>query len=320
MGYMAEDWDPSEAIVICTRNRPGELRQTLTSIREHPPSGNATLIVVDASDSDTLTENREAIDSVQTIPSVHWIYADSPSLPRQRNYALDRLPSSVEIIHFIDDDVTVHEGYFDALTHTLHAHPDVGGVGGRIHQPKAPPPTTTCLQRLFLLSSARNGVVLPSGCAESAQLSDASAEVPSSSPIPTEWLSGCSCTYRRDVLQRHRFAASMDGYALLEDLELSYRVGQDTALLVVPEATLTHRVSAQNRHNLSKYVYTAMVHRYWLVTTTLTPNAGTLPFWWAFVGETLVCASHPQGSAKLRGLVRALKSLLTRDHPLLSSS
>lgn len=316
---MPEDWDPSEAIVICTRNRPGELRHTLTGIEDHPPSGDAALVVVDASDPEARTENRNTVDSVQAIPGVHWPYTDTPSSARQRNAALDHLPPSVEIVHFIDDDVTVHEGYFDALTRTLQTHPDVGGVGGRIHQPKAPPPATTWPQRLFLLSSARDGVVLPSGCAESAQLIDPSTEARASSPVSTEWLSGCSCTYCRDILQRHRFDTSMGGYALLEDLELSYRVGQDTALLVVPEATLTHRVSDQNRHNLSEYVYTAMVHRYWLVTATLTPNAGTLPFWWAFVGEILACASHPQGSAKLRGLVRALKSLLSRDHPLLSS-
>lgn len=111
----------------------------------------------------------------------------------------------------------------------------------------------------------------------------------------------------------------MDGYALLEDLELSYRVGQDTSLLVVPEATLTHRVSVQNRYDLPEYVYTAVLHRYWFVTTTLTPNAGTLPFWWALLGEILACATHPQGRSKLRGLVHALKALLTRDYPLLSA-
>jgi len=317
---MSDGFPPaSEAIVICTRNRPDELRQTLTSISEHPPSGDAALVVVDASDPEARTENRETLVSVQAIPSVHWPYTDTPSSARQRNVALDRLSPSVNIVHFLDDDVTVHAGYFDDLTRTLQAHPNVGGVGGRIHQPEAPPSPATWPQRLFLLSSAQDGVVLSSGCAESAQLSDASADAPSSSPISTEWLSGCSCTYRWEVLRRHRFAASMDGYALLEDLEFSYRVGQDTALLAVPEATLTHRVSTQNRHNLSEYVYTAMVHRYWLVTTTLTPNAGTLPFWWAFVGEILACTSHPQGSSKLRGLARAVKTLLTRDHPLLSS-
>lgn len=308
----------SEAVVICTRNRPEELTLTLQSIAAHPPSVDLLLAVIDASDAEQRTRTRSLVEGFDALPSVHWPYTDMPSLARQRNMALDRLPPSVEIVHFIDDDVTVHAGYFEALSTVLHSHADIGGVGGRIHQPKAPPSPSTWPRRLFLLSSARDGVVLPSGCAESAQLNDPSS-APLSSPISTEWLSGCSCTYRRDVLQRHRFASSMDGYALLEDLEFSYRVGQDTSLLVVPEATLTHRVSAQNRHNLSEYVYTAMVHRYWLVTTTLTPNAGTLPFWWAFVGEVLACASHPQGSTKLRGLVRALKSLLTRDHPLLST-
>jgi GT2 family glycosyltransferase len=313
---MNENCEPSEAVVICTRNRPDELRQTLTSVARHPPSGDAMLIVVDASDADIQAENRRTVNSVETILSVHWPYTETPSSARQRNTALDRLPPSVEVVHFIDDDVTVHEDYFDTLSDVLPGHPKVGGVGGRIHQPKALPTQPTWLRRLFLLSSVQSGAVLPSGCAESAQIVNPSADAIPSSPIRTEWLSSCSSTYRRDLLREYRFTTSIDGYALLEDLELSYRIGQDTSLLVVPEATLTHRVSTRNRLDLSEYIYKVILHRYWFVTTTLTPSGGTLPFWWALLGEILACAIHPQGGTKLRGLVHAVRSLLTRDHSL----
>ena len=97
------------------------------------------LIVVDASDADIRAENRRTVNSVETILSVHWPYTETPSSARQRNTALDRLPPSVEVVHFIDDDVTVHEDYFDTLSDVLPGHPKVGGVGGRIHQPKALP-------------------------------------------------------------------------------------------------------------------------------------------------------------------------------------
>jgi len=308
----------SEAIVICTRNRPTELRPTLDSIAAHPPSASTFLAVIDASDDDALRENREHIAEFGAVPAAHWPYPAAPSLPRQRNYALDRLPSSVSVVHFIDDDVTVQAGYFSALSDVLQTRPDVGGVGGVIVEPDEIRSAPRCpmLQRLFLLRHPEPGRVLPSGCTTSAQSPAAGAPA---GLRDTQWLSGCSSSYRRRLLHRHRFDAALAGYAMLEDLDLSYRIGQEARLVVQPQARLRHRRAPRNRLDAERYARALTVHRRWFVEKHLGGGAARGAFWWSVVGRLLAVSmsSDPHRDAALRGVLQGIRTVWSHDHPLL---
>ena len=314
---MADLLDASKVIVLCTRNRPEALAETLDGIAAHPPRAPAGLLVIDASDDPSLQQNQDRVDTFAACPSVHVPYTDTPSLPRQRNHALDRLPPSVEIVHFIDDDVTVQDGYFDALSRVLYAHPDVGGVGGVITESNVdvPAASPSRLRRLFLLDHAEPGRVLPSGCASAAQ----TPALPATGPRATEWLSGCSSSYRRSLLDRHRFEPALTGYAMLEDLDLSYRVGQDARLMVEPAARLVHRRAPRNRWDAERYAHALTVHRRWFVEKHFGGASSRAAYWWSLVGRLLAVAtsSDPQRDAALRGLLRGIRTVWTRDHPLL---
>lgn len=308
--------EASEAVVICTRNRPDELERTLDSIAAHPPSVDLLLAVVDASDAAARTRTRALIEDFDSLPSVHWPYTDMPSLARQRNAAIDRLPPSVEIVHFIDDDVTVHPGYFEALSRLFRRDSDVGGAGGVIVAPSDDTTSSVVerLRRLFLLSHPRAGHVLPSGYATSAQ-----------HPTPsdgngfreTEWLSGCSSSYRRSLLDQHRFDKNLTGYSMLEDLDLSYRIHRQAQLVVQPEARLTHRRSPRNRFDAERYGHALTVHRRWFVEKHF--DAPHPAYWWSLVGRlfALLTSSALHRTAALRGLIQGVRTVLSRDHPLL---
>ena len=314
---MTDSLDASEAIVICTRNRPEALAQTLDGIAAHPPQASAALFVIDASDPSSREQNRDRVDTVTACPSVHVPYTGTPSLPRQRNQAIDRLPPSVEVVHFIDDDVTVQAGYFDALSRMLRARPDVGGTGGVIvESTMSPDPASpSALRRLFLLSHAEPGRVLPSGCTSSAQ----TPARPDTGLRATEWLSGCSSSYRRAVFDRHRFDPALTGYAMLEDLDLSYRIGQETNLVVQPKAGLFHRRSPRNRWDAEHYAHALTVHRRWFVEKHFDGAWARAAYWWSLFGRLLAVttSSDPQRDAALRGLFRGIRTVLTRDHTLL---
>ncbi len=308
----------SEAVVICTRNRPGELEQTLESIAAHPPSADLLLVVIDASDAEQRTRTRSLVEGFDALPSVHRPYTDAPSSARQRNAALDRLPPSVEIVHFIDDDVTVHAGYFEALSAVLRTEPDVGGVGGVILEPSKDTPSARSerLQRLFFLSHAETGHVLPSGCTTSAQRP---APNDASGLRDTEWLNGCS-SYRRPLLDQHRFDEILTGYSMLEDLDLSYRIHQQSRLVVQPEARLTHRRSPRNRFDAERYGHSLTVHRRWFVKKHFGDLGSRLAYGWSLLGRllALLTSSNPNSSVALRGLLRGIRTVLTRNHPLLA--
>lgn len=310
---------PSEAIVICTRDRPDELRRTLASIAAHPPDIDLLLVVVDASDPEARTRNRTLVGAFEPLPSAHWPYPKDPSLTGQRNYALDHLPSSVDIVHFIDDDVTVHADYFEVLSNVLRTHPRIGGAGGVIiESPMGPPsPWRERLKRLFFLSHTEKGRVLPSGCTTTAQSPSTEDDA---ALRDTEWLSGCSSSYRRSLLERHRFDETLSGYSMLEDLDLSYRIRQEARLVVHPNACLRHRRASGGRPDTEQYAYTETVHRRWFVERHFDGVGERWAYWWSRVGRFLAVARLPRSDRMdtLRGLGRGLWTVLTRDHPLLS--
>jgi len=310
---------PSEAVVICTRNRPAPLEETLQSIAAHPPSVDLLLGIVDASDPGTLEQNRRLVASFDALPCEHWHYTGVPSSARQRNYGLDQLPSSVERVHFIDDDVTIQPGYFDALSETLRTHPGVGGVGSVVLEDEDPAPSSwkKRVKAFFLLTHSQSGRVLPSGCTTSSQRPDPAR---ASELRHTEWLNGCA-TYRRALLDEMRFDATLTGYAMLEDLDLSYRVGRSTRLVVQPAARLHHRRASENRLDAEQYTFSLVIHRRWFVEKNLSSVSDQLAFWWSMLGKLLILlvSTHPNRDEALLGFLRALRVIGRRDHPLLRS-
>lgn len=307
----------SEAVVICTRNRPEELKRTLESIAAHPPAVDLLLTVVDASDPEPQTRVQSILETFDRVPSVHWPYTQTPSLARQRNTAVDRLPPSVDVVHFIDDDVTVHEGYFERLSAVLRTHSDIGGVGGIVREPmkNAPRGHSRPLQSLFFLSHPEDGHVLPSGCTTSAQRP---SRTQTSGLRDTEWLNGCS-SYRRSLLNQHRFDDGLTGYSMLEDLDLSYRIRHQARLAVDPEAYLTHRRSARNRIDTEQYNYALTVHRRWFIEKHFDTVTSRLAYWWSLVGRlfAIMASSDPHRSAARRGVLYGIRTVLTRNHLLL---
>ena len=306
-----------EAVVLCTRNRPAELTQTLRSVAEQDGAADRLVLVVDASDAEKGPQVDQSVSSLRTqgLPVQSHRYTGTPSLARQRNEGVDQLPDAVEVVHFIDDDVTLENGYFSTLTGVLASRPEVGGVGGVIHErsaPSFPPPLS---KRAFLLGDTTPGRVLLSGCAAPAQRP---ACLSNDTLLPTEWLSGCSSSYRRRLLEEHRFDEALTGYSMLEDLDLSYRVGQSNPLVVAPSAQLLHRRAAQNRPNPEQYHYALTVHRRWFVEKHFGSRRARLAYAWSLVGRLLaLCTSAAPARAALRGLLRGVATVCTRQHPLL---
>ncbi len=331
--------DPRQAIVICTRNRTDDLRATLESVavclREEISHGQpaSLVLVVDASEGEAVRcRHRALCENLGAQAVVRYrVYRGRASLPRQRNYAVEQLPPSVEAVHFIDDDVTVEAGYFQRLARVLAEHPDVGGVGGLVLPPdKTSPcpraPTVRAwMRRLFLIRSKVPGRILPSGCSSSVQLpascraGSGRAEPPGL--CPTEWLSGCSATYRRAVLERFRFDDRLEGSAPFEDWDFSYRVGAAWRLVVEPRARLVHRVSPVSRLRAAAYAREYTVHHHWFVTKNIRHPLRKPAFWWATLGRLLAAAfsAKPYGGAVLKGRLSGAKAVLQRTHPLLKA-
>lgn len=307
---------PSEAVVICTRNRPEELRQTLESIASQSGAQNRPVLIVDGSDSEEAVSTATVVETwTDELPFTHYRYPGRPAGTRQRNAGVERLPPSVQVVHFLDDDVTLEPGYFDAIIEEFSQHPYVLGIGGIIEPPLTPTrPPASRMHRLFLLSADLPSRVLLSGHTTPAwPVSDQSLQ-------SAEWLATGASSFRRCVFNRHRFDPAVEGPSpRLEDLDFSYRVAQNGPLAVAPAARCIHRVPASNRRDTADAACERVVRRYWFIEKNMGHPVHRLAFWWSVVGKFFarVFSTNPESPAALRGLLQGIRVIWTRDHPLL---
>jgi len=310
----------SEAVIICTRNRPDDLRPTLQSIGRQKGAANRRVLIIDASDPAKQSKNHESIERLRRNSS--WSYHNyegDPSLTRQRNYGISLLPPSIDVVHFLDDDVTLHPEYFCHLTQALHENPNLGGVGGIVYEElcRSSPEEGSLPKRLFLLDGPP-GEMLSSGHAPTAQRYPP-PHSPPSEPISTDFLNGCSASYRREILAENTFDPLLDAHALFEDLDFSYRVSRSHDLNVIPEASLDHHRSPRNRKSIAQYAEEMVVHRYWLVRKH---RLFQLAFWWSVLGQITarLFSAQPTKWASLNGLLRGIKRIIKGDSSLLPPS
>ncbi len=223
-----------DVLIICTKDRPNELRRCLESVSTQTIRPTLT-IVVDASADDASSQVSSSFGGT--------IYVNSePGLTRQRNLAVELYSSEMDVLHFVDDDVVLDPGYIAGLRQAF-TDPKVGGAGGVIAN--APPARPYLVRRLFLLDSRKPGKVLPSGCGILA------FDPPHS--LIVDWLSGCSMSFRADLFNRIRFDEGLTGYCLGEDVDFGLAASALTNLVVTPAARLVHLSSPINRLDSEKW-------------------------------------------------------------------
>lgn len=116
---------PSLSAAVCTRDRPVELRRAVESLQREKDHL-IEIIVVDNAPSDSRTEN--LIHELS--PAVRYFVELRQGLDFARNRALAEARG--EVIAFIDDDVTVEEGWAAALLHAFTELPETGICTGRV--------------------------------------------------------------------------------------------------------------------------------------------------------------------------------------------
>jgi GT2 family glycosyltransferase len=157
--YVADAAEVS--VIVCTRNRPLELRACLNGLLELQPAP-LEIVVVDNAPSDDST--REVVESfAATASSVRYVLERGAGLSRARNAGL--AASSGRIVAFTDDDVRVDPHWIDALLRGFARRSDVACVTGLVASDRLDHVaeqyfdarvswSSSCTPRLFDLSSA----------------------------------------------------------------------------------------------------------------------------------------------------------------------
>jgi len=262
-------------LILCTRNRPEEVR-TLLAALHNCPDAPATLVV----DSSETIETQTAVEdfiAVSSHPPLRYLAAPR-GLTVQRMMGVRSLSPTTCIVHFLDDDAIPEPGYFSAIERAMASERGVIGVGGV--DTNALPHRATRMHRFFLLHSKRPGALLRSGI---------NVQVGAVSQItPVDWLSGCCMSYRREVFSSESFDTRLLGGALGEDVDFSFRARRLGSLCVTPHARVEHKQSPLDRMSRDAWLAAEVARRHAFVVGSGAGGTSRVAFWWSVVGDLLM--------------------------------
>ncbi|MGW6912423.1 glycosyltransferase family 2 protein [Kitasatospora sp. NPDC054939] len=118
--------DPTVSVVVCTRNRPGQLRRCLDSLLRTRYPAVEVLVVDNAPDSDAT----EQLVRTRYAGRARYLREPVPGLARARNHGL--AAACGEITAFADDDLIVDAGWVDALARAFRADDRIACATGLV--------------------------------------------------------------------------------------------------------------------------------------------------------------------------------------------
>ena len=273
-------------LIVCTYMRSKPLLKLLKSVMVQTLYPNDILIIDGSTNNDTETILKE-----NAFKNLKYFKVDAShrGLTKQRNFGVNEVSPSSEIICFLDDDVILEPDYFEAILDAFHSDENVVGVGGvalnenrwflkdsntnynkvdyyEFDNYVIKESLRNKIRNIFGLQSPRNPSIMPDfshGRTYSYPLTGENYEV--------DLLVGMSFSFRRIVFNSIKFSAFFEGYGLYEDADFSLRALKFGKNIISTKARLNHYHNQSGRPN--KYSYGKMVIRNgWYVWRVKYPN------------------------------------------------
>lgn len=274
------------SLIICTYNRRKAIEVLMNSIVSQSVYPNQIIIVDGSLNLETKTFFEQS-----DYKNVDYFLIDDANrgLTKQRNFGISKVNSSSEMVCFLDDDTLLDTNYFQEIIKTYQEFPKAYGVGGFITNEvkwlKNPSNYSNkitefshdgfhrtedkrfVVRKLLKLDSD----VLPGFSPMFSHGRSISYLPPSNKIYKVEQLMGGVSSFKKEVLDTHKFSTYFEGYGLYEDAEFTIRVSKLGQLYVNTKAKLEHHHDAAGRPN--QYNYGKMVVRNgWYVWRTKNPN------------------------------------------------
>jgi len=264
--------------------RSEPLLKLLFSIQEQTLYPNEILIIDGSINNKTETVLKENIFNNLKYFKVE---EKDRGLTKQRNFGINLVAETSEIICFLDDDIILKPNYFKNLLSTYSKKNDALAVGGYILNDNLwkksdnqnnknkfyfdgwmrNEPSRFKLRRKFGLSPDTNPGFFPTF----AHGRSIGFLPPSGKIYEVEQIMGGVSSYKKEVFKQLSFSTYFEGYGLYEDADFSLRLSKKGKLYVNTAAQLYHYHDESGRPN--KYKYGKMVVRNgWYVWRVKYPN------------------------------------------------
>jgi glycosyltransferase involved in cell wall biosynthesis len=269
------------AVVIPTRNRPGELLSAIEALLMQTVLP-GEICVVDSGDE---PRSRRELETLCREAEVRLDYFHPA--PRgstiQRNIGVDR--TSGDPIFFIDDDVLLAPDCHEQILREFARNgEEVGGIAATPSKsPRRSLATSQLLQRVFGLGGCDrdNFARMKPGfwCEDVCN---------PSRTVRLECMRGLCMAFRRAVFEFERFDDILPGYAYKEDVDFGYRVSRHYVLLQIPTAKCEHLESPRNRPNSHLIMRVYLGNQMYLHRKNMPQDlAHQTALWWGLFGQVL---------------------------------
>ncbi len=274
------------SLIICTYNRRKAIEVLMNSILNQSLYPNQ-IIIVDGS----LNQETKIYFETKNFANLEYFLVDDSirGLTKQRNFGISKANPSSEVVCFLDDDTILETNYFEELINTYVLFPNAFGVSGYITNEVKWKKNEANYKKsitdfsfdgfhriedkrlIFRKFLGLNSDVPPGFSPMFSHGRSPSYLPPSGNIYPSEQLMGGVSSFKKEVLEKHKFSTYFEGYGLYEDSEFTIRVSKFGQLYVNTNAKLEHHHDASGRPN--QYKYGKMVVRNgWYVWRTKNPN------------------------------------------------
>jgi GT2 family glycosyltransferase len=262
-------------VVIPTRNRQQDLVPTVRAwLAQEAPIHEVVIV-----ESGDLSKTREIMEQEGLLARVRLVESLS-GLPRQRNVGFRY--AEADILFLSDDDLTPEPRFAGVLAKHFgrDGNGQLGAVAGRIDDcTRLPGRLGQIVRSLFGLSRIGvEGRMQPSGFG-------IFPLARTEGVIPVEVLPGTCLAVRRSVYPEYSFDEMLEGYALMEDVDFTFRLGRRYGMLYDPSVTAVHHAAPAGRHSRRDYCAMMVVnYRYLFEKNRVLERFSRPAYWRALIG------------------------------------
>ncbi len=293
----------SLSVVICTRNRPDDLKRCLLSISKQNicDKKNIEVVIID----DGLLSDSALREFKTLLSGFNFAYVkkENPGLFLSRIMAVSLAKS--DLILFLDDDVEVEENYFDELIKTYAENRGIVAVSGVDLLLNKPNVIVWLYHKIFLLKAYNPGELSITGYGESMQYWNGHQQI-----FSTEFLSGCNMSFRKEVIAGLQPVDWLDHYSLGEDVYLSYVASLKGEMIINPKLKVKHHQSKAARDKLEEVAFNEIVNHHYLLKIKNEKKSKQILHLWTILG-ILFKSTVMLDFRKIKGYMKGLKFLFT---------
>ena len=215
------------ALIVCTKDRRFDLKRLLGSVAKSSRLPDL-VIIVDGSDNPI----KDVVDRFTSL-NIDYVTVRPPSLPKQRNVGISRIPKDIDWVGFLDDDLELMSDSIEKIEDAIanfKTSKQIGGLSMIINNISNVP--YSFLHTLQLLDNPKSGIVNKAACPVYLRQTDENEEV--------EWVSGGTTFWKREVFYQFSYDEWFEGTGYFEDVDFSYNVSRKYSLVLCGPSKCNH--------------------------------------------------------------------------------